>query len=62
MDRIELKPCPFCGEKENLRVSRSHRSLIDYWYVWCLKCEATNGKHSSKAKAIEFWNRRAGDE
>jgi len=45
-----LKSCPFCGEKEDIRVieRRHHGSPIEingqkYWRVECLPCDAQTG-------------------
>jgi len=47
-----MKPCPFCGEKEDISLkAKMHRGKpleIDghkYWYVECLPCDAQTGKH-----------------
>ena len=46
----ELKPCPFCGEKEDIRVRerRAHGSPIEvngmkYWRIECLPCDVRTG-------------------
>lgn len=57
---IELKPCPFCGEKARLFVNNGVRVL-------CNKCHASSEilvdseyyKTSAVEKVIEAWNRRA---
>jgi len=43
----KLKPCPFCGEKEDisLKVKRYHGGAVEvngnkFWYVECLPCDA----------------------
>ena len=56
----ELKPCPFCGEKDDLTVMRLGAS-----FVRCLSCDAAGPiayAHSEKTaehRAIELWNHRA---
>ena len=57
----ELKPCPFCGDKD----------LIDYEYqnyysspycrlrVACRKCGARGPLCDSKEQAIDAWNKRS---
>ena len=60
---IELKPCPFCGEKARLLVSNGVRVL-------CTKCGATTRilvdseriETSAVEDVIKAWNRRADDE
>lgn len=60
---IELKPCPFCGEKARLFVSNGVRVL-------CNKCNASSEnmadsecyKTSAVEKVIEAWNRRASND
>lgn len=71
----ELKPCPFCGEKELLEVEtidhgEEKRPLGFRWTakVSCLNCSACCGTHgfqrneeAGKRMAIRAWNRRADD-
>lgn len=53
----ELKPCPFCGER-NINVSEAgYRS--DLWFIQCEDCWATFPHLDTKQEAIEAWNRRA---
>ena len=50
---MELKPCPFCGF-EMVLVYNDNR-------VVCGNCSAEI-RRSTKAKAVEAWNRRADNE
>lgn len=54
----ELKPCPFCGEKQ--------QNVISNWFknhlVECENCCASAPAGDTKASAIAEWNRRAHDE
>ena len=49
----ELKPCPFCGSK--------NVADMNGW-VQCLNCNATGPDNFDHLRAIEAWNRRAGEE
>jgi Lar family restriction alleviation protein len=59
---IELKPCPFCGESEQLDCGIYNGTLRGVDYVQCQNCGAEinalhiNGKTITAADA---WNRRA---
>ena len=61
----ELKPCPFCGGKAEIE----HNEILTlmFSYVVCRNCGAKTGEYrvnstySSDEKAIEAWNRRAGE-
>lgn len=62
----ELKPCPFCGGEEivirpvhGYFPKSAHRT---YYYIQCRNCFARSGDLWRKSKAIEAWNRRAGEE
>lgn len=48
-DKIELLPCPFCGDP-------AYRDMAD-WRVWCSGCGAS--LISAGQRASEEWNRRA---
>ena len=65
----KLKPCPFCGRSHGLLIASIQHRLDDVtfeqWSVFCdasgdkVGCGASCGYHSTKAEAIEAWNRRA---
>lgn len=64
-----LKPCPFCGGQA-LLLFHTHYSGRKSWIVRCEnKCAVTCGHvdekgkwhPTPKSKAIETWNRRAGN-
>ncbi len=54
MPTEELKPCPFCGEKENLII---HMGTGWQYFVICKKCNADRFAES-KENAIKAWNTR----
>lgn len=57
-----LKPCPLCGGQANVIEHRFH-GLDSSYGLQCKKCKAeTYQFYESEEKAIEAWNRRAGDE
>ena len=57
----ELKPCPFCGEKENIKVGEvpigNYANL--FYKVTCRTCGASSGLDRDKETIIKAWNRRA---
>lgn len=56
----KLKPCPFCGS-ENVHLS----NWSDQAYVYCADCLVKTEVYlhgNCAEKAIEVWNRRAGEE
>ena len=59
----ELKPCPFCGEKENIDYGLMTGTMRGLDYVQCQKCgaqiTAVHRSKNIKIEAIEAWNRRA---
>ena len=60
-EKVELKPCPFCGEKENIDYGLMTGTMRGFDYVQCGKCGALiHAIHiGNEIKAIEAWNRRA---
>lgn len=61
---VELKPCPFCGEKESVRLMKRYGKdgWQDRYYVLCEYdnggCGAESGWCYSEAEAIFAWNTR----
>lgn len=51
MNKIELKPCPFCGGKAK---------IVKTYTIWvkCINCHASANCHSTEREAAEAWNRR----
>ena len=54
---IELKPCPFCGGKAQLRYD-----IMGCYYIECQQCRIKTTVFDAlvggKKMAIETWNRR----
>lgn len=64
MSKMNLKPCPFCGSKAELKHGTS--AIFDtYAYVQCKDCGAKtydmymSTAYSCDDKVIELWNRRS---
>jgi Lar family restriction alleviation protein len=53
-DKIELKPCPFCGGKAEM-VS----DFDDEHYVYCIGCKGGWKTMETPEEAAAEWNRRA---
>lgn len=63
VEKHEIKPCPFCGNK-NVEIrdvwhERNNYSLAVNCNYTKGGCGATGGSRTSEAEAIEAWNRRA---
>ena len=61
-EKVVLKPCPFCGEKDDIDYGVTAGTMYGLDYVQCQKCGAQiTAAHRSKnikIEAIEAWNRR----
>lgn len=61
----ELKPCPFCGEKEDIDYGIFNGTLKGFDYVQCQNCGAEiHAIHKAERfiVAAELWNRRSNDD
>ena len=50
----ELKACPFCGEKEEIRIAKAG----DLFFGQCQKCHGSSGPRLNRVGAANDWNRR----
>ncbi len=61
-EKVELKPCPFCGSEAFL--TGGFRGSLNIFYIVCGKCNAIGEKFGSKCEegtreqAIKAWNKR----
>lgn len=68
-NKIELKPCPFCGEKARIKSAKYNTLGIygdsttqkQWWAIECHECKISQPirYYFSKSEAAEAWNRRA---
>ena len=56
----KLKPCPFCGEYEDIGIYYYHDSQGKYVKVECHNafCLCSTDKYETKEEAIKAWNKR----
>ena len=59
---IDLKQCPFCGDTSAFVIEYATDYFQVMYRVICDNCRCGSGPCRSKAKAIEAWNMRDGDE
>lgn len=56
----KLKKCPFCGGKARVTGSES-LGTVNYYYVYCMECNARTDDCAGRQSAIEAWNKRVGE-
>ena len=57
---MELRPCPFCGNKAYLRsFSGSLFKKTKAFYVECFTCRVRTSMEIDAEYAVKVWNRRA---
>lgn len=62
MERIELKPCPFCGTGGiDMHLCRKFVHDNARFFITCSWCGASTGLYFEEKHAIEMWNKRADD-
>ena len=68
MVHIDIKPCPFCGGKADIRHGTVNMDIV--YRVECLSCHVTTAQffvddHHTEAEeicmAVNAWNRREND-
>lgn len=60
----KVKPCPFCGEKENIDFGFCTGTMRGFDYVQCENCGAeihALHKDNKTIAAMELWNTRKGE-
>lgn len=57
MNEIELKECPFCGNKPTV-IARYWNYEKPTYQVKCKLCGTTTRESSSEKYIIDFWNQR----
>ena len=62
MDNLELKPCPFCGEKARIEKHSFSWSPNKYGVKCCFCGAGTYPFYYTPKEAAGAWNRRSGDE
>ena len=55
---VELKKCPFCGGKAELKLMHGFRREVIAAFVYCTECGASMLSYALVRTAIEAWNRR----
>lgn len=57
---IKVKPCPFCGESENIVLEEYEHTSGKRWKIYCCNCMAgiDRGYDQSPHGLIDTWNKR----
>ena len=66
MEKIKLKPCPFCGGEAEILSVRDINMLCkdydNYYTIRCRCCFNGTGYYADRERAAEAWNRRGGEQ
>ena len=57
-NKIELKPCPFCGGEAMVIDTGDYFPVITYRVICKASCIMQGGLYKTKQEAIEAWNTR----
>jgi Lar family restriction alleviation protein len=52
--RDDLKPCPFCGERDLIPTSNG----FENFYIFCNQCGAEGPSGTTEKTAADVWNER----
>lgn len=57
---VKVKPCPFCGEAEEIVLEEYETKVGNRWRIFCCGCMAgiDRGYDQKKYDLIEAWNKR----
>lgn len=58
MDKIKLKPCPFCGEKAVVASEPISFEGERTYYIRCSVCGVQMGYCNSAVNLVQAWNKR----
>ena len=64
----ELKPCPFCGSKADVKsttpITHERQEYYGYggYFVMCRGCFTSGNNYPTEQEAREAWNRRVASE
>lgn len=55
---IEVMPCPFCGNDDNLSLDSDYDEHAPEYFVQCQRCWAQGPEDFVEKDAVEKWNTR----
>ena len=55
---IELKSCPFCGNRVKVHDNKHMRGMVTSFWVYCPGCGVESGSYGNKQEVIDAWNKR----
>ena len=60
-ESVEVKPCPFCGESENIVLEEYEAKIGTRWRILCGNCMGgiDRGYDQTPYSLIGAWNKRA---
>jgi hypothetical protein len=58
VSQIPLKPCPFCGPREDFPPYVEQRRDNGFWEIHCGYCESRTCDFSDPRDAANHWNKR----
>lgn len=60
MEKLDLKPCPFCGGQGKVMIPTGR--YLTFYVVMCEECRCRTKEFPDKEMAVEVWDRRSGGE